>query len=236
MGLRESWRAYWRRTGVFRACLEDPESAQKALLDEQKMIESELKKTVEVYRLRLAALREHMYTTDPEIIERETQMMQQTQTALKRVIERIAVAEKDTQTLLDEWQEWQSLSFDDDRRKEASARQEMIASELCVRGVQHRSSSTSVEIRRDQPSEGMSATIDTDDTHEWERHIAPHILNSVHYWEAALRSDDDALPHSHLATVAKALRQSHGALRVLDRQTNTTRDRVSSLGRKNDIG
>lgn len=122
-------------------CLEDPEQAKRLLKREHRRLAEELEKTMVAYQERLEDVSRKLRgsSQDPAKLEEEVMMLLREQREIERVVQRIALAEQETQQLLGEWQDWarhvqEGVQLDERSR----LRMELLRSELTAREVKIR--------------------------------------------------------------------------------------------------
>lgn len=131
-------------------CLEDPEQAKQILKKEHRRLAEELEKTMVAYQDRLEDVSRKLRSSsqDSAKLEEDVMMLLREQREIERVVQRIALAEQETQHLLGEWQDWARHVQEGVQPDERSRlRMELLRSELTARDVKIRMPDVKVSSR-----------------------------------------------------------------------------------------
>ncbi len=207
------------------------------LLTEAREISSEITHELRGYAKRLknesdVELRADLGSIDAELL------------SIRRGLQRIALSQWDTRRLLDEWHEWEQVrGASHGEHGTAQDRQELIASELAVRGrdprmpVVAQASSPVVPLVSDevvvtQSIESIELPVASPSAPwlaDWPSEHAVMVEAEYSYWNdlvSGMQRTPLADPSSAMA-MYKGLRRAHAEQRLLDRMTGTKRDRLA---------
>lgn len=221
-----------------------PRELRLDLQAEQREIADELERTFTVYQERLHSLARRLQGADERTIQAEVGLIRETQAALRQVIARVEVADRETRSLLDEWEDWER--FDQGKSpSDKHIRQELLRSELALRGVRMQrpeSAPSSPDKGSRQQAEGLPPTIGAAD-HEhvvkaeqisstglieaWEETMTNLLPVTLEAWEReGQAAHAGEVSDKHAASILHQIKETHAAQRSFDRQSGKRRHRM----------
>jgi hypothetical protein len=228
---RVSW---WQR---FRTWVSGSQKSDPSVLDArmelsatQREIADELEGALVSYQERLQDLAARLSMLDDEGILAEGETIRSAQQSLQRAVRRASVSERSTQELTNEWQDWARYAFQGPlARTLADERQEMLRSELALRGVhlekeERDADAVSQPCAEEIPAPFLAplpptpASFVADDFPEWDEIIPSAIKNEVDHWERTLAEYPLEFGDPiHLADLITRRRAAHSRLVSLNR-------------------
>lgn len=217
---------------VMRRILGRPWPARDVYLREQADLTYMLHETIRLCQARLRSCADAVASMSAHGRKEHLSALQEEQRALRRVLRRMMVAHRDTQSLLDEWREWQALGErSDGLHPEQQEHQEMLRSELAIRHVSLAKMRHVFDQSMVKPSaashESSISNIDCYDEAglmAWDDRMAPFRLGDVerltHRLQHALTEQDDS---TTLVEHARALKHAHAELKRQDRRSGVRR-------------
>lgn len=213
----------------------DPMRARQLLGKEQQRIAEKIEHACKAYDQKLSALALRVRGQNTQTLASQVIQLRQEQAVLSSAVQRLDVTSRDTRELLDEWAEWQQLG-QRSRTTQQQEREEMVCSELIVRGALSRPSSKELpleemfvsretrvpEKKSEQPQESL------DDLAEWDEIFGSQVMDEVTHWEGVLRNtlQKPATNHAQAADLVRKFRDAHTEQRLRDRASGVRRDRM----------
>jgi hypothetical protein len=225
----------------------------RLIFDERRHVEIELNRGIEDIRRRLHDIDSSLVSMrENGASEDEIAAMQQEEYRLWLMVRRFQASLRSTPDLEREYKEWMTLASpfalgctraagdsEDETRKRAAVRAEIVASELRLRGVgvESMSKSSFEEGARDASPDAIRQTLDVNLKDEedqnaafivWDQGNADDVLAEIEQTKSDLRriehaeGDDDRDAYEAL----KSLRHHHAALRLMDRAEGRRRVRI----------
>lgn len=220
-----------------------PSSAKKRqakLLERQQEIAQRWKTLFLSYEDRIKALTKRITELDEATCLREASALAAAQSAIVNVLRRAELAEQETRTLIDEWRDWERMAdYADAAHADRDERQELLRSELALRGVNvgvKRTAETLTETLPIPPLSGRGSDADTllvvdpsldDHLEDWDEICRVIVPETVAYWNDRLK---DILAPEHAATpealyaMVQRFREAQGEQRLLDRRSGLRRE------------
>ncbi len=228
-----------------------PSSAKKRqakLLERQKEIEQRWKTLSQSYESRIKALTKRITSLDEATCLREASAFASAQNAIMNVLRRGELAEQETRTLINEWRDWERMAaYSDVAHAERDERQELLRSELALRGVEvskrrgtfepegvmNHAPTISVGAQFIAPSPSVSETMD-DHLEDWDEICQTIVPETVAYWNDRVKdiqdTSDSATPEA-LYAMMQRFRAAQGEQRLLDRRSGQRREnRLEAFG------
>jgi len=217
-----------------------PSGQAEEFLKEQRAIAHELDRLLSSYGARLADLANRIRGMDDQMPMAERRNLREEQNTLRRVIRRAEAAELDRRALMDEWNQWR-MQDDATRTPAQSERQEIIRSELAVRGIRLPETGSNRGWKEEGTEERVPVTVSgrplkierqaPDDFEEWDETIGTHASNAVEFLEDEIRAllEAGANDPVQAAEMLKQFRQAQGDLRLIDRARGTRRFRLGAF-------
>jgi len=207
---------------------------------EQRVIAHELERVLSSYDARLADLAKRIRGMDDQMLMAEWRNLREEQNALRRVVRRAEAAELDQRALTDEWNQWR-MQDDATWTSAQKERQEIIRSELAVRGIRLPETRSDRGWKEEGTENRVPITVSgrpmkierqtPDDFEEWDETIGTHASNAVEFLEDEIRAFLEAGANDPVqaAEMMKQLRQAQGDLRLIDRARGTRRYRLGAF-------
>lgn len=206
--------------------------ARSELSSSQREIADELEGAFTSYQERLEDLAARLSVLDDQGIQAEGESIREAQQSLRRAIRRVAVSERTTPELTNEWQDWSRYAFQGPLAKAlVDERREMLRSELVLRGVRLEKEERGIEVGQAYPELPASVPLlikfsdlqpvtdrVSEDFSEWDEMIAPAITNEVDHWEKTFADYPLEFGEpSHLASLLQRRKDAHARLISLER-------------------
>ena len=220
----------------------DPTFARRMLVREQKQIAQELDEAFQSYDGRLAKLAKEIYAFDDGAILDTWDNLREEQGALLRVIRRLAVAELDSRSLLNEWNEWR-IQEESQLTSSQLERKEMLRSEIVIRGERLPEETCQDHAASDVHAESLIPTStvsghliaiersEPDGFEEWDSVFTNGTDDTTGFWEQELRTAlaAEAFDAKSVYPIVERLRDAHAKQRLIDRSRGVRRFRLGAF-------
>lgn len=198
---------------------------QKMLAEEHGRLGHDLTELLSTYERSLSYFAAHVNDLDATSLEKEYQSLEHIRSVLGNAVRRLEVSTKDNHELLEEWREWQALQELGRTPLDPiqSQRQEMIRSELTIRGALPSRTETSDLVSSSvfhaptpvAPLPHLRTVfVDEafDDLDDWHEIYTRELVAAKPHWEDRL---EDALAHAeadpqYAAAIVARVRAWHG--------------------------
>ena len=216
---------------------------RRFLRTEAKMLEEELERAHAKGKKRLKLLKQKLEETSDRDLPTEAPAWKEELTAIRRGLSRLALSGTAAQKLKNEWNDWERhASFTDpadhDMRRE---RQEMIVSELRVRGLRL-PAGAKAEVRpaaapsvpampeNEEPAAPVPNMRKETNGMEGEDEESESRETCLPYWERLIAGlDVENMDPSQVSRLLGAFRAMHGEQRSVDRQKGAHRFRLTAF-------
>ncbi len=223
---------------------------RRLLRAEAKALTKELERLTVEQRKRLMAVEKKLESASDRLLLSDLSAFQSELSSIRRGLGRLALVSQDIQKLKNEWHDWERHGlYADGEHPLREERQEMIASELRIRGarVPKGMNDQSMVMNAPQPAIGPQAMQQEEREQRTEGTEQPILITleedqeeranqqalaeqQATYWDELVSGLDPRWPDtSQLARLLKAFRMAQGEQKRLDRQRGVRRYRLTAF-------
>jgi hypothetical protein len=223
---------------------------RRLLRAEAKALSKELDRLTGEQRKRLVAVEKKLENASDRLLLSDLAALQAELSSIRRGLGRLALVTQDLQKLKNEWHDWERHGlYADGEHPLREERQEMIASELRIRGarVPKGMNDQSIVMNAPQPTLGPQTMHQrTEEPKRESREVSSIIMieedqeeralqqalaeQRATYWDELVSGLDPTWPDTNqLARLLKAFRMAQGEQKLLDRQRGVRRYRLTAF-------